>query len=309
MRLSALIVALIALIPTAAWATNPWMAADRCTPLAVTGTTIDVGSVCANSYNYSAKDQFFRNMVANQLSSSNALMGCNFALGPTFDGTYPENDPTFIGQPGTKAAHWHLNGVQDFSYCNFNNNPPTNAIQNLQRQDVQADLFVVAAFRYKASAISPQALMGTSDDPSVPGWQIYFGTDGSVGFARASSIGIGFSLTALLPATTMVDNTDYLLVFYFDSITRAWKIALNSASYTTGTAATFPSSVFTTSGIFTIGAANDNRVATTKNVNLIMVDGTLFYGWSIGTGHTIDNTDLANIITTYESRYGINFVP
>lgn len=307
MRIPTIIAALIALIPTAAWATNPWLAADRCAPFTVTGTTIDVGSVCANSYDYSAKDQFFRNMVANQLSSASALMGCNFSRGPTFDGTYTENDPTFVGQPGTKAAHWHLNGEQDFSYCNFNNNPPTNAIQDLQRQDVDVNLLIIVAFRYKSNAVSPQALMGTSDDVSVPGWRLQFGTGGDAIFQRNS--GTFASAVEMLPNGTMIDNTDYLLVFYYESLSRGWQLFLNSSSFTTGTMTNLPSSIYTTSGIFTVGAANNNAIATTKDINLIMADGTLFYGWTILTNPdpSLDiNTD---IIDPYESRYGINFVP
>lgn len=242
---------------------------------------LDMDATCANSlyggpgnpgtavtFGTGGEGQIWYNLVEHPIDTDPRAKA-TFTLG--FNLLGDTNDPTFTGKPGKRTNYFAFDGVDDWLlWQTFPDATHPTPLQNFHRTwdtagttCVGGQGSIAAAFRYKSTG-TVQGLIGDSVAASLPGFSINTTAADGLQFTVNSGNGgaiTGTANTTLLAAASMVDGTDYLVFFTYDSCTRAYKLAVNSNSFTvTGTAS--PIKDFTQATFTSIaGSANTLTVA------------------------------------------------
>lgn len=278
--------------------------------------TLDMDATCANSlyggpgtagtavtFGTGGEGQIWYNLVQHPIDTDPRAKA-SFVLG--FNLLGDTNDPTFTGKPGKRTNYFAFDGVDDWLlWQTFPDATYPTPLQNFHRTWDTAGTTCVGgqgsialAFRYKSTG-TVQGLIGDSVSASFAGFSLNTTAADGLQFTRnAGNPGTNQDTTTLLAAASMVDGTDYLIFFTYDSCTRAYKLAVNSNTFTvTGTAN--PLKDFTQSTFTSIaGSANTLTMASGN-------PGT--QGFAIGdvmvlTGTASDNTYTITNITGGTNR-------
>jgi len=133
-------------------------------------------------------------------------------------------------------------------------------------------------------------LNGTTNASTVPGWRFDITTTPLLRFIRAD--GTTNSNTNLMSLTGLL-GIPILIVFTYDNATQAYKVAVNSRTFTTGTAATITSTASNT-GKYSFGKAN--------NGSLIVPAGSELNDTVLGNSGLTD-ADLIKIVNYYNKLH------
>lgn len=237
--------------------------------------------VAASVANNSPVSEEFLNLIASPADGSAQSAG-DFHNGAaaTTDG----DELALSGVAGTSTNYLSGDGSADLSVLKaFGAN---SMLADWHRSD-QSGFWVACAFRYD-DAHANAAIIGNRKSSADLGFSIRTLSD-AVWILQSG--GSGNMLVTF--DTTLVDGTDYLLIFTWDgsSGTNNLKLALNSDTVTETKSGTFQTSTTTSTGLPSFFANIDAGVP--------MAPATRWYGHAWGTGF-IGNTEFAEIRDYYQ---------
>lgn len=234
------------------------------------------------SASYGGSGQTLANVIAAPADSS-AQTDYDFFLGLTGDAS--TDDPTFVGSAGDPAAHFLLDGGDNFKLI-AGNNP--SLFKDMHKTTGGPDFWLAIAFQYVEA--SDQTLFATAASSNfVQQIRIKFSSADAVQFRQ---VGDGMANIEVTHGT-LVTSTDFLLIVSHDHATDKTRFWLNTTTNTEVDQAfkTTTTDSDDTPGLFARG-----------NGGQPMANNTRMYGFYAGNSFLSD-ADVSNIKSHLETRH------
>lgn len=237
-------------------------------------TVFNLDATDTNSYNNSTDLQLWKNTVTSPADSS-AQSAYNFNLGETSSAS--TDDPTFNGSAGATSAYWSTDGGDLFYFTGTN----TTFINNLLRTDIGNTWHMAVAFRTPSSLASPFALVANSSQTTTEHGLLLYQTGGGIQLWRRNASG-ATNIVQLISASTLATNTEYLLLFSYNSSTFVYDVYLNSrTSSSSGTGSSYVSTsnpsdklcIFAQPTLFNANAPSGTRIYSMMMGNAALTSG------------------------------------
>ena len=252
----------------------------------ISSVVCDLDATLSSSYGGSG--QTWANVIAAPADSS-AQTDYDFFLGLTGDAS--TDDPAFIGTAGDPAAHFLLDGGDNFKLIAGSNH---SLVKDMHKTTGGPDFWLAIAFQYVEAG--DQTLFATASSGNfVQQIRIKFsGTD----TAEFRQVGDG-SQAIQVTHGTFTTSTDFLLIISHKHSTNKTRFWLNTTTNTEvgqifKTTTTDPDD---TPGLFARG-----------NGGQPMANNTRFYGFYAG-NEFLDDTKAGNIISYLETRHNRDYIP
>lgn len=258
--------------------------------LPTSGLEFNIDLTSLDTWDGTTDTQQFKNTVSSPASGV-AQSAYHFYRGA--DGSVAADDPSVVGTAGTSGIYANLDGGD---YCKIVSGN-TDFIKKAVRTDETHQTSFILGFRTPSSLASPFALFSNSQSTPLDHGFLVYTTGGGIQLWRRNATG-STNIIQLVPASTLATNTDYMLMFDYNSSTFTWNCYLNSTTVSySGTGSSMASESDATKS-FVLFTQPDS-------FNALPPSGTRFY--FIGAYNTTLSGKASQIKAYYDYRKGTTF--